>query len=141
MINKLEMVVGGALALSTLNSAEAKEDYIDPEEVKEVIEELSIEHPEIVFLQFREESGNGTSNLARNHNNIFGMKVSSNRPTTAKGKTDSGFATYDSVRDCIIDYALWQQAYARGKTKREYLSYLRKVYIQDSNYLMKFLGI
>lgn len=139
-MNNIETVMTGvALTLLPLNEAESAE-YVPPEEVKEIIEELSIEHPDIVFLQYREESGNGTSGLAIKHNNIFGMKVSKNRPTTATGQTDSGFATYDSVRDCVIDYALWQQAYARGKNRGEYLSYLRKVYINDSNYLRKFLG-
>lgn len=114
---------------------------IPPEEVKGYIQELSIEHPSIVMKQFREESGHGSSGLAVKFNNVMGMKYPSNRPTTATGKLPSGFAIYNSVRDCIIDYALWQQAYARGLEETEYLSYLRRVYTSDEKYLYKLLGV
>lgn len=113
--------------------------YINPSHVMIEIESLNIEHPRIVFMQFREESGNGTSYLARECNNLFGMKMPSNRPTTAIGKTKSGFAIYKSIRDCIIDYALWQQAYARGLSEDEYLRFLRTTYINDKKYLFNYL--
>lgn len=105
--------------------------------VKEQIDELGIEHPEVVYKQYVIESGKGTSNLAVKYNNLFGMKLAKNRPTTAIGVTKSGFAIYRSKRESIIDYALWQSSYARKLTKSEYLSLLGKMYAENPDYISK----
>ena len=51
------------------------------EEVKVKIEKLGIQYPKIVLYQVREESGNLTSPLCLNHNNLFGMKYPTKRKT------------------------------------------------------------
>lgn len=127
--------------LSLMLSTFAVQSKIPVEEVKGILQELRIEHKEVVLTQFKEESGWGTSGLAVKYNNVMGMKESNSRPTTATGKTDTGFATYDSVRDCLIDYALWQSSFARGLSEEEYLKFLRRVYTKDGEYLYKMLGV
>lgn len=110
------------------------------ESVKDIIKSLNIQHPEVVYRQYVIESGWGTSNLAVTHNNLFGMKYPQNRPTTAYGKTSNGFAKYRSIRDSIIDYALWQSFYANNLSETEYLSYLSKVYAEDPKYIWKLIN-
>jgi len=100
---------------------------------------LGIRKVEIVNAQVREESGNGTSNLARRYNNYTGMKFPTNRPTTAISKTKDGYAVYRSRRDCFRDYRIWQRRYTKPSwSNKEYLDFLRKVYAKDKNYLKKY---
>lgn len=106
-------------------------------EVRGLIESLNIQHSDIVYRQYAIESGWGTSILATEHNNLFGMTYPTSRPTTATGKTESGFAIYNSVRESVIDYAIWQSTFAFNLTEKEYLSYLGKVYAEDPKYIWK----
>jgi hypothetical protein len=68
-------------------------------------------HPEIVLLQIRLETGNLSSSLCREHNNMAGMKKPARRRTTATGRTKNGYAYYDTWFDSIIDIGLFQQYY------------------------------
>lgn len=137
----LKMIKKNILKLTAVLVSLLSSSYIPYKEVEGYVQELGIEHKAIVMSQYRIESGNGTSGLAIKHNNVMGMKLATNRPTTAVGSTESGFAIYDSVRDCIIDYALWQSSYCRGMSRTDYLKYLRRVYTKDNNYLYKLLGV
>lgn len=104
--------------------------------VWETIQACRIQHPEIVYAQYKLESRNGNSNLFVNHNNAFGMMYPLQRPTTAIGKTMSGYAKYASVRESVIDYALWQAMYARDLCKNDYFRKL-SVYAEDEHYIYK----
>lgn len=96
---------------------------------------LEIEHPEIVFIQAKIESGNFKSNIFREGNNLFGMKVAERRITTAIGKL-RGHAAYLSWKDSVLDYKFMQDKYAKGKSRKEYLAFLRN-YAEDPNYITK----
>ena len=54
-----------------------------------------IEFPDIVFAQAILESGYFKSKISKSNSNIFGMKMSKKRPTTAKGEK-RGFSFYSA---------------------------------------------
>jgi uncharacterized FlgJ-related protein len=107
-----------------------------PEEVREEIVKLNLDHPDVVYAQCLIESGNFSSNIFKNNNNCLGMKLAKSRPTTAVGE-DFGHAKYKSWQDCIRDYALWQASYARNLSKQEYLQFLGQIYAEDGSYIVK----
>ena len=102
-------------------------------EVYDLIFQLRLEHPDIVMAQTIEESGHYSSALYIEGHNCTGMRVPSARPTTAVG-TLYGHARYESVRDCIVDYALWQSSYAKGLTRDEYFALLDRTYAAKGGY-------
>ena len=76
------------------------------------IQELNIKHPEIVFKQAQIESGNFSSKVFRENNNMFGMRVPFRRANTVIGE-NRGYAVYESWRHSVIDYALYQMYSAK----------------------------
>ena len=103
--------------------------------LKRLLYIMKVEHPEIVFIQAQIESGNFKSNIFKEGNNLFGMKVAERRITTAIGKI-RGHAAYLSWKDSVLDYKLMQEKYAKGKSKQQYLAYLKN-YAEDPNYITK----
>ena len=87
------------------------------------------------------ESGNFQSNLFKKYNNMFGMKHPYKRPTLAIGKTESGYAIFNSWEDSIIDYAFFQVYSAKGLNKNDYILFLNKHYAEDPNYDKKIINI
>ena len=53
---------------------EVGKQEISAESVLTLLDTLNVEHPHIVFAQMRLESGNFKSDLAKNENNVVGMK-------------------------------------------------------------------
>jgi uncharacterized FlgJ-related protein len=105
------------------------------ENMIKLIIDLNIAHPDIVIAQAIIESGNFKSNIFKENNNLFGMKMPEYRKTTAIG-INRGHAVYSSWRESVIDYALWQGKRARYSTKNQYLRRL-KSYAADPNYITK----
>ncbi len=65
------------------------------------------------------------------------MKVAKIRPTTNTGE-NRGHATFDTWRDCVVDYAFYQAMYLKDiKTEDQYFQYLRLYYAEDPNYVPK----
>ena len=96
------------------------------------IKRLNLKFPHIVFAQAVKESG-FNSTIFHENKNMFGMKQAGNRPTTSTG-TNRKHATFDTWRDCLIDYSFYQAAYLRSvKTEAQYYQYLRS-YAEDPNY-------
>jgi len=111
-------------------------DEFSEEKLKNYILELNIKFPDIAFAQARYESGNwGTNpgaNMFEKNNNLFGMKCATSRTTTHKGE-QNGHAYYSHWRESVIDYAMWQDAYARDlKTREDYVAYLKRVYAEGT---------
>jgi uncharacterized FlgJ-related protein len=104
------------------------------EAVVEELKRLNVKYPHIVLAQALIESGHFQSNIFRSNNNLFGMKEAKQRTTTARG-TNLGHAYYDTWKESILDYAIFQSAYLRDlKTEEQYLSYLGANYAEASNY-------
>jgi flagellum-specific peptidoglycan hydrolase FlgJ len=100
------------------------------------IKKLKLKHPNIVFSQAILESGNFKSNIYTSNKNLFGMRKSGNRCTTAIG-TNNGFAVYKNWRDSLLDYALFQSKNCYNMPKDRYLDFLNTRYSNDCNYNKK----
>lgn len=108
-------------------------EKLTEDEIYSFIIQLNIEHPDIVMAQCILESGNFSSEICKEANNLLGMKVPKYRPTMCIG-VHKGHAVYVSWKECIVDYAIWQSSYCRGLTREEYFKYLDKVYSQVKDY-------
>lgn len=85
-----------------------------------------VEHPEIAYAQSKLESGNFTSTIFKENNNLFGMKHPQRRETTSIG-THRNHAKYHSWQDSVKDYALWQEYYkSHGYDINDYDIFLKK---------------
>lgn len=111
--------------------------YFTPSSALKLIEDLGIAYPEIVLAQAKLETGNFTSKIFRENNNLFGMKLARQRETTAIGE-QYNHAKYISWVQSIVDYKLWQDKFIhKTKTRRAYLKYLSENYAQDKKYINK----
>lgn len=138
--------------LSTL-TPEAEEATL--ELVREELERQNVLCADQVLAQVKLESANLTSYLYGKTNNMFGMRYPAKRKTAAcgiylpaKGKIIYGtqdelrkysgmnnYAVYDSWKDAIADYKLWQTA--NFNVKEKYTEFLGRVYAEDSLYASK----
>lgn len=109
--------------------------------VKIAIVNLNIKHSDIVYAQAVLESRFFTSKLFINNNNMFGMKLARVRPTTAIDADENGYAIYNSWKECLIDYALYQSSYLRGLSHDEYMKKLASSYAEDKDYINKLTRI
>ena len=69
-------------------------------------------YPDIIMAQYKIESTSGTSDVAKNANNFFGMRpVSGKRKhytTQRHGDSYCGYAVYDNWKLSILDKILWE---------------------------------
>lgn len=93
--------------------------------------------PKVILCQAKIESAQYSSQLYQRNNNLFGMKISGSRVTTA-GEGRAGYKTYPSWRESVTDYVLWQMSHNVSKmTQEEYITYLGKIYAEDPKYTNK----
>lgn len=125
------------------------------ENVELKVKELQMICPEQVMAQVKLESGNLTSGLLKETNNMVGMRFPYRRETTAIGlyipKKDTiiygtqkellkyrdvlTYAVYANWVDCIVDYKYWQDEVF--DVEKRYLDFLRKNYAADTLYYKK----
>jgi uncharacterized FlgJ-related protein len=109
---------------------------------KEVYEELlrlNVKFPDIVLAQAILESGHFISKIAKQNNNLFGMRMPKVRKTTAIGQK-YGYARYHNWKDSVKDYKLWQEALLKkypSMTRSQYKSYIDRIYSTGKNYISK----
>lgn len=114
----------------------AKDTFSDSR-LKEYILDLNLKYPSIVYAQAVLESNHFKSKIFKENNNFFGMKCAMSRPTTNNGE-NRGHAVFETWKECILDYALFQAKYlSRVKNEAEYLAYLGEHYAEDPNYVNK----
>jgi flagellum-specific peptidoglycan hydrolase FlgJ len=90
-----------------------------------------------VYAQAQLETNGFTSRIFKENNNLFGMKQAMQRSSTNIGE-QHGHAFYESWRQSVLDYALYQCKYLSGiNSKDEYLQYLKQNYAEDPNYFNK----
>jgi uncharacterized FlgJ-related protein len=97
----------------------------------------------LIIAHAKVESGNFTNNLVRKHNNLFGMKHPSVRPTTsigarARAEGRVGYAEFKSAVDSILDYLLWLEYHKElkvYKTTDQYVTMLKKHSFFGSPYI------
>ena len=110
-----------------------KAEECNTENVKAYIKKLHLRFPNIVLQQVLLESGHYQSPLYKNGNNLVGMRPSFTRPTISE-TNENNFAKYDTWKESLVDYALWQASFARSiKTEQEYYDYLDKIYCEKDS--------
>ena len=85
------------------------------------------------------ESGLGVSELAKTNKNLFGMRLARTRSTLAIGE-EYGFAVFDSWKESVIDYKLWQNTVFgvnSNVTEEVYYETLDKIYSNNNQYSNK----
>lgn len=109
----------------------SKEKLIDK------IKEMHFQFPHIVYAQSLLETGEFTSPIFKENNNLFGMKRPVFRLNIAKG-TNNGHAYYSNWMDSMYDYALYSATYlSKLTTEEDYFSYLEQYYAEDEKYVNK----
>lgn len=102
------------------------------------IRDMEIQHPEWVYRQAILESGGLCSKLARNQNNLFGMKMPRRRDTFAAGAGRNRYAKYESWAHSVADYKLYQG----DKEIKDYKSFLKsRKYSETNNYIDRLKSI
>lgn len=105
--------------------------------LKKEIQRLHIRFPSIVLAQSKLETGNYTSPIFLQNNNLFGMKCAQTRATTNTGE-NLNHAKYNTWQESLLDYSLWQESFTRDlNTEEEYLQFLDKYYAEGMNYSNK----
>lgn len=150
LIISLSYLIGYKLGLDTsirLMDTEEKMfiiQSIDPfseDELVTMMRDLNIKLPYIPLAQSMLETGNWKSSMFLENHNLFGMKQSVRRVSTAKGM-NNGHAYYDTWRESVYDYAFYQSRYMNTiKSEDDYFSYLRATYATDSMYVDKLKNI
>lgn len=101
------------------------------------LKELNVKYPHIVLAQAKLETGNFTSLIFKQNNNLFGMKQARSRATTSKG-TFFNHAIYNSWKESVLDYALYSSKHLNKiSSEEQYIAYLGEYYAQDPNYSSK----
>lgn len=99
------------------------------------LKELNVKFPYIVLAQAKLETGNFTSKIFKENNNLFGMREAKQRITTAQG-TENNHAYYHSWQESVLDYAFYQCRYLSGiSTEAQYFNYLKQSYAEDMSYV------
>lgn len=113
---------------------------LNEQRFKDFLLKAEINYPEIVYAQAMLES-NLTSKLAKEQNNLFGMKFPRQRPTTAI-KNERGFAKYLTWEDAVLDYRIYQKLYLPADSPAEYYQALINAgYARDPDYISKLKAV
>ena len=118
----------------------------DMNEVYKMCVQSGAWYPEIIMAQFIIESGSGTSNIALNARNFYGMKYigTKGRPTLQIPNMNvGGYGMYLNWQHSILDRVLWDD-HMFNKTipsREQYLDRIRGTYAEDPDYIDKILRI
>ncbi|EKY3088009.1 protein bax [Cronobacter dublinensis] len=106
-----------------------------------LLERVDIIPASMVATMAAAESGWGTSKLARNNNNLFGMKCGSKRCNNAPGKV-KGYSTFNSVKESVNAYAVNLNTHPAYASFRKSRLQLRKAdqEVTASNMIHKLKG-
>jgi hypothetical protein len=106
-----------------------------------LLKDCNIKYPHIVLAQAKVESGNFTSKVFRQNNNMFGMRKARQRITTAESEKNT-YAYYRDWIDAVYDYAMYQSVVMRSvENEDQYFTKLGERYAEDSLYVPKLRNI
>ena len=93
-------------------------------------------YPEILLKQAKLESGNYTSDVYINSNNLYGMKKVGKRQTTQLNTTYKGYGCYTNWCESVLDRMLWDVNRFNNikPTEEEYLEAM-SIYAETENYV------
>lgn len=106
-----------------------------------LMEKVDIIPTKMVATMAAAESGWGTSKLARNNNNLFGMKCSRRHCNSGSGKV-KGYQHFDSVKEGVDAYVVNLNTHPAYKSFRKSRAQLRKAdqEVTASNMIHKLKG-
>jgi uncharacterized FlgJ-related protein len=116
-------------------------DKFSEKKLVEALKGLNLKNERIVYAQMKLESGNFKSYKFRELNNLMGMKLPRNRPTTAIDSDKSGYSIYPTWRHSVYDFGLYYAAYTKDLNRQQYIQYLRDHYAEDIDYVSKIMVI
>ena len=143
------LYIGYGLGRNTLISLTDEEKLIiiqeynrfNEDKLIDKLKELNVNFPYIALAQAKLETGNYTSKIFRESNNLFGMKEAKSRITTAKG-TQFNHAYYESWTESVYDFAFHQCRYLPNiRTEEQYYQYLGQNYAEDPKYIDRLKNI
>jgi len=114
----------------------SEETYFSKDKLQVEIGYMNFKYPEIVYAQAILETGNFTSIIFKENNNMFGMKLPRIRATKATGE-NRGHALFDNWEDSLDDYGMYYNAYLKNLSEEEYYGFLRQYYAEDPKYINK----
>ena len=110
-------------------------DPFNKEAFVKMLKDINIKFPHIIMAQSIVETGKWESRIFLENNNLFGMKETNLRVSTAKG-TRLNHAWYNHWRESVYDYAFYQSKYTNSiNTESEYYEYLNGNYAESKNYV------
>ena len=114
---------------SDLDAAKNNRVPFTPANFGKAIKKVGIKYPDIAIAQSLIETGNFTSHIFKDNNNLFGMQHPEKRSTLSLG-VKNGHAYYKSWIDSVKDYKLWQDSRPKlaSLDKQRYLMALNKIY-------------
>jgi hypothetical protein len=111
-----------------------KPDMFTEDKLISYLKTLNIKYPEVVYAQALIESGNFTSKKFKKDNNLFGMKKARSRVTLGVN-SEGSYAKFNTWRESVIDYALYQTMFIRKiKSRAAYINHLADSYATSSTY-------
>jgi hypothetical protein len=103
----------------------------------ELLMDCNVKYPYIVLAQAKLESGNFTSKIFKQNNNMFGMRKARRRITSSQSEKNT-YAYYDSWKECIYDMGMWQNTFVCNVSSEDgYFRILQEKYAEDSTYVSK----
>jgi flagellum-specific peptidoglycan hydrolase FlgJ len=117
-----------------------EKDKFSKERFVEELKNKKIKFPHIIMAQAILESGFGKSQIFKENNNLFGMRLARSRMTTAS-KAKSNFAYYDKWQDCVLDMGYYQASLNNLNTEEKYFLFLGAIYAQNSEYVVHLKNI
>lgn len=120
------------------NHLNIEEEYpFSEERLINEIQRLDFRFPYIALAQAKLETGNFTSKIFLENNNLWGMREAKSRINLAQG-TQYNYAYYDSWEESLFDYSLYYATYLhKFKTEEQLFEFLDNVYAEDSLYVPK----
>jgi uncharacterized FlgJ-related protein len=149
ILGSASLYIGYNLGRNTLISLTDEEKLIiiqehnkfNEDKLIDKLKELNVNFPYIALAQAKLETGNYTSKIFRESNNLFGMKEAKSRITTAKG-TQFNHAYYESWTESVYDFAFHQCRYLPNiRNEEQYFQYLGQNYAEDPNYINRLKDI
>lgn len=110
------------------------EEQFSEESLKEEIKRMNFKYPDIVYAQAIEETGRFKSEVFKQNNNLFGLKIPNLRPTLAMGE-NLNHAKFKNWHDSLAERALWEaQNTSNIYSEKEYYQLLDAIYAEKPNY-------
>lgn len=119
----------------------SRQNSFSEERFVEKLKSLNFRFPAIVYAQAKLETGDFSSKMFKENNNLFGMKEATKRINTARG-TQNEHAYYETWSESLYDYALYSATYlSELKSEKDYFDYLSQNYAEDMAYVTKLKGL